>query len=158
MEDQVLGLSKLFFTVVKTVPGKVPRDNVVPVSPSCKIELTAIAPQGPPAAATRTEAPRVSTGLCTEPLSRAQSWDQERESVSHSVVTLCDSMDCSPPSSSVQGFSWQVYWSGLPFLSPGDLPNPGMELGSPALQADSLPSELTGKPQKDKEEVRFYVN
>ena len=41
------------------------------------------------------------------------------------------------------GFSRQEYWSGLPFTSPGDLPNPGIEPGSPALQADSLPS---GKP------------
>ena len=36
-------------------------------------------------------------------------------------------------------FSRQEYWSGLPFPSPGDLPDPGMEPGSPALQADSLP-------------------
>ena len=35
---------------------------------------------------------------------------------------------------------------GLPFPSPGDLPNPGIEPGSPALQADSLPTELPGKP------------
>ena len=42
-------------------------------------------------------------------------------------------------------FSRQEYWSGLPFPSPGDLPNPGMELGSPALQTDSLPTELRGK-------------
>ena len=40
------------------------------------------------------------------------------------------------------GFSRQEYWSGLPFPSPGDLPNPGIEAGSPALQADSLPTEL----------------
>ena len=39
------------------------------------------------------------------------------------------------------GFSGQEYWSGLPFPTPGDLPNPGIEAGSPALQADSLPSE-----------------
>ena len=39
------------------------------------------------------------------------------------------------------GFSRQEYWSGLPFPSPGDLPNPGIEAGSPALQADSLPIE-----------------
>ena len=39
------------------------------------------------------------------------------------------------------GFSRQEYWSGLPYPSPGDLPNPGIEPGSPALQADSLPSE-----------------
>ena len=44
-------------------------------------------------------------------------------------------------------FSRQEYWSGLPFPSPGDLPNLGTELGSPALQADSLPSEPPGKPQ-----------
>ena len=40
------------------------------------------------------------------------------------------------------GFSRQDYYSGLPFPSPGDLPNPGMEPGSPALQADSLLTEL----------------
>ena len=40
------------------------------------------------------------------------------------------------------GFSRQEYWSGLPFPSPGDLPNPGIEPGSPALQADSLLTEL----------------
>ena len=40
------------------------------------------------------------------------------------------------------GFSRQEYWSGLPFPSPGDLPNPGIDTGSPALQADSLPTEL----------------
>ena len=39
------------------------------------------------------------------------------------------------------GFSRQEYWSGLPFPSPGDLPNPGIEPRSPALQADALPSE-----------------
>ena len=44
------------------------------------------------------------------------------------------------------GFSRQEYWSGLPFPSPGDPPNPGIEPGSPALQADSLLTELSGKP------------
>ena len=39
------------------------------------------------------------------------------------------------------GFSRQKYWSRLPFPSPGDLPNPGVEPGSPALQADTLLSE-----------------
>ena len=42
-------------------------------------------------------------------------------------------------------FSRQEYWSGLPFPSPGDLPNPGIKPGSPALQAYSLPMELQGK-------------
>ena len=45
------------------------------------------------------------------------------------------------------GYSRQEYWSGLPFSSPEDLPNPGIEPGSPALQADSLPTELSGKPK-----------
>ena len=43
-------------------------------------------------------------------------------------------------------FSRQEYWSGLPFPSPGDLPNPGIEPGSPTLQANALPFELPGKP------------
>ena len=44
------------------------------------------------------------------------------------------------------GFSRQEYWSGLPFPSPGDLPDPGMEPRSPALQEDALTSEPPGKP------------
>ena len=44
------------------------------------------------------------------------------------------------------GFSRQEYWSGVPFPSPGDLPDPGIEPRSPALQADSLPTELSVKP------------
>ena len=43
-------------------------------------------------------------------------------------------------------FSRQEYYSGLPFPSPGDLPNPGIEPGSPVLQADSLQYEPLGKP------------
>ena len=39
------------------------------------------------------------------------------------------------------GFSRQEYWSGVPFPSPRDLPDPGVEPGSPALQADALPSK-----------------
>ena len=49
---------------------------------------------------------------------------------------------------SMGGFSRQEYWSGLPCLPPGDLPNPGIKLRSPALQADSLLSEPPGKPDK----------
>ena len=43
------------------------------------------------------------------------------------------------------GFSRQEYWSGLPFPSPGDLPDPGIKTRSPEVQADSLPSEPLGK-------------
>ena len=72
----------------------------------------------------------------------------ERESVSQLCPTLCNPMDCSAPGSRLlsMGFSRQAYWSGLPFLSPGDLPNPGIEPGSPAFQASSLPSEPPGSP------------
>ena len=50
------------------------------------------------------------------------------------------------PHGRTMGFSRQEYKSGLPYPSPGDLPNPGIEPRSPALQADALPSELPGKP------------
>ena len=66
-------------------------------------------------------------------------------SVAQSCLTLCDSME--QPGSSVLGFPRQEHWSGLPCPSPGDLPNPGTEPGSPALQAESLPSEPAGKPK-----------
>ena len=63
-----------------------------------------------------------------------------------SFPTFCDLMDCSPPDSSVHRIPQQEYWSGLPFPSPGDLPDPEIEPESPTLQADSLPSEPPGKP------------
>ena len=46
-------------------------------------------------------------------------------------------------------FSRQEYWNGFPFPSPGDLPDPGIKPGSPALEADSFPSEPPGKPRLD---------
>ena len=58
-------------------------------------------------------------------------------SVAQSCLTLCPwTVACQVPLS--MGFSRQEYWSGLPFPSPGDLPNPGIELGSSASQADAL--------------------
>ena len=54
----------------------------------------------------------------------------------------CDPMDCNLQAPLSLGFSRQEYWGGLPVPSPGDLPNPGIKLKSPALQADSLPTEL----------------
>ena len=68
--------------------------------------------------------------------------------VTQSCLTLCNPVDCSPLGFSVMGFSRQGYWSGLPFLSPGDLPDPGIEPGSPALKADSLLSEPPGEPSE----------
>ena len=65
-----------------------------------------------------------------------------------SCPTLCDPMDYSLPGSSFMEFSRQEYWNGLPFPSAGDLPDPGLEPRSPALQADSFTTEPPGKPQK----------
>ena len=73
---------------------------------------------------------------------RAQSCSS-RASVAQSCLTHCCFVNCNPPGS--MEFSGQEYRSGLPFPSPGDLPDPGIEPGSPALQADSLLSEPPGK-------------
>ena len=63
--------------------------------------------------------------------------------VAQSGATLCDPMDCSLLGSSVHGI---LQARMLPFSSSGDLPSPGTEPGSPAVQADSLLSEPPGKP------------
>ena len=64
--------------------------------------------------------------------------------VTQLCLTLGDPMDltvaCQAPLS--MELSRKEYWSGLPFPSPGDLPNPGIKPGSPAMQVDSLPTEL----------------
>ena len=65
--------------------------------------------------------------------------------VTQSCLTLCDPMDCSPSDYSVMEFSRQEHWNGFPCPSSEDLPNPGIEPGSPALQADSLLSDLQGR-------------
>ena len=62
------------------------------------------------------------------------------------LVPLFVTMDYSLPGSSIHGIFQAKYWSGLPFPSPDDLPDPGIEPGSPELQADALPSEPAGKP------------
>ena len=61
--------------------------------------------------------------------------------VAESCLILHDPKDCSPLGFSAMGFPRQEYWSGLPCPPPGDLPDPGIEPRSPALQADSLSSE-----------------
>ena len=63
---------------------------------------------------------------------------------SYPTLTIPRTEACQAPLS--MGFSRQEYWSGLPFPPLGDLPSPGTEPGSPALQADSLPIKPQGKP------------
>ena len=64
-----------------------------------------------------------------------------------SCLTLCDPMDYSPPGSSVHGDIRQEIWSGFPCPPPGELPNPGIEPKSPALQEDSSLPEPPRKPK-----------
>ena len=64
--------------------------------------------------------------------------------VAQSRPTLCDPLDCSLPGSSSMAFPRQEYWRGLPFPSPGNLPEPGLEPRSPALPADALLLWATG--------------
>ena len=69
--------------------------------------------------------------------------------VSHSVVSDCNPMDWgfqAPLSMGFSTFSREEYWSGLPFPSSGDHPDPGIEPMFPASQADLLLSEPLGKP------------
>ena len=84
------------------------------------------------------------------PLNRKHYWRLHWWRLCLTLATPCTVVFQAPLS---MGFSRQEYWSGLPFPSPEDLPNPGTEPGSPALQADSLllrrhrsPAEPPGKP------------
>ena len=70
-----------------------------------------------------------------------------------SCPTLCNPMDCSPPTSMV--FSRQEYWSGLPFPSPGDLPNPGIKPGSPEFQVFKAKRLNEMAKVERRENVRF---
>ena len=81
-----------------------------------------------------------------------QSWTQQQQQLWSEVKSLGHVWLFATPwtlayeAPSFMGSSRQEYWSGLPFLSPGDLPNPGIEPRSPASQTDALPSKPPGKP------------
>ena len=75
-------------------------------------------------------------------------------SVTQLCLILCDPMDCSLPDSSVYELSQQEYWSRLPFPSPGNLPDPGIQPASPvapALAGGFFITEPPGKPLKEKQ-------
>ena len=69
---------------------------------------------------------------------------ESESEVAQLCPTFCTPMDCTCQAPPSMGFFRQDYSSRLPFPSPGYLPNPGIEPGSPSLQADSLPSEPQG--------------
>ena len=87
------------------------------------------------------------------PLDHGKRKEMERAKWRFTIIYHC-CVSCSVMSDSLRPhglsieFSRQEYWSGLLFPSPGSLPDPGIEPGSPALQADSLLPELPGKPHK----------
>ena len=71
---------------------------------------------------------------------------QSESEVAQSCPTLCNPWTVAHQASPSMGFSRQGYWSGLPFPSPGDLADPGIEPRSSTLQADALTSAPPGKP------------
>ena len=78
--------------------------------------------------------------------------------VVQSCPTLCNPVNCVAHQAPLSmGFSRQEYWSGLPFPSPGDLPDPGIEPRSPTLQADALTSEPPGKPISRQETTKIWI-
>ena len=94
------------------------------------------------------DSPGKNTGVGCHFLLQCMKVKSESESLSH--VLLCATLwtgTCQGPLSIK--FSRQEYWSWLPFPSPGDLSDPGIEPGFPTLQEDSLPSEPPGKPFLD---------
>ena len=75
-------------------------------------------------------------GVCAQLLSHVQLFETPQPIAHQTLLSM--------------GYSWQEYWNGLPFLPPGDLPDPGIEPASavsPALQVDSLPTEPLRKPK-----------
>ena len=91
-------------------------------------------------------------GCCNDPGEVVTAWSTEqcrccgRASVAKLCLTFATPWTVACQASLFMGFPRPEYWSGLPFPSPGDLPNPGMERGSPMLQVDSLPVEPPARP------------
>ena len=75
-----------------------------------------------------------------------------------SCPTLGNPMDCSPPGSSVHGILRQEYWNGLPFTSPGDLPDPGIKPTSPAASATLAGEFFTAEPLGNLTNYMSYRN
>ena len=85
----------------------------------------------------------------------------QSHSATQSGLTLCHSMDCSPPGSFVHGISQQEYWSRLPFPPPGDLPYPGIKPMTPmfpTLAGGFFTTEPLGKPHQLYRNIRDQKN
>ena len=86
------------------------------------------------------------SGLISCPKSVFIFFFQSESEVAQSCPTLCSLWTVAHQAPPSMGFSRQEYWSGLPFPSPGNLPDPGIEPRSPTLQADTLTCASPGKP------------
>ena len=86
-------------------------------------------------------------------LTKEEQTVSSQSEVAQSCPTLCDPTDCSLPGSSVHAIFKARVLEWLPFPSPGDLPDPGIEPGSPSLQANALPSE----PSRWEESSQAYA-
>ena len=113
-------------------PGDLPDPGIKPRSPTLQADALTSEPPGKPTL-------QQENRLNEKPRHRNEQrpFTATRKSESE-VAQSCPTLHQAPPS---MGFSRQEYWSGLLFPSPGNLPNPGIEPRSLALQADSLPSE-----------------
>ena len=97
-----------------------------------------------------------SQGFSLENLQPQQEDQKVKVQVTRSCLTPCDPMDCSPPGSPVHGILQARILEQVSFPPPVDLPDPGIEPRSPALLADSLISEPTGKPNMHTDRREIY--
>ena len=107
-------------------PGDLPDPGIEPRSPALQADALPLSHQG----------------IVSVTFKFSRFWLSE---VAQSCLTLCNPWTVAHQAPPSMGFSRQEYKSGLPFPSPGDIPDPGIEPRSPALQADALTSEPPGK-------------
>ena len=82
---------------------------------------------------------------------------ESKSEVAQSCPTLCNPMDCSLSGSSVHGILQARILEGLPFPSPGDLPDPGIKPRSPTLRTDALTSAPPGKPNMAEGCINIFI-
>ena len=103
------------------------------------------------------DSPLVAEPLTSQMCQMMPNWgglvSESESEVTQSCPTLCDPWTIAHQAPPSMGFSRQEYWSGLPFPSPGDLPDPGIEPRSPTSEADALTFASPGKPSNARIQV-----
>ena len=125
-------------------PEDLPDPGIKPGSPTFRQTLYHLNHQGSLNKQTNTKINKIPEPVRVRKVNGIGLGSVQFSSVTQSCLTLCNPIDCSQAPLSM-GFSRQEYWSGLPFPSPEDLPDPGIERGSPALRADASPSDPPGR-------------